>query len=871
MDLIITHSNLDFDGFSSLIAAKKLYPKAQAVLPSSLEKSVREFVLFYGEEFGFMREAECLLENIERLIIVETRFKNRLGRFANLVNNPDIEIYLYDHHPRTREDIQAKEDIGGNVGATTTLLVELVRKRNIEITPFEATALSLGIYEDTGFFSFPTTTKSDLEMAAFLLSKGADINVIARFIKRAISDEDLAILCGLISSTKLYKISGVNIGIALFGYSKYIEDLGNLANKLIDILDTDAIFVMAKIDSKVQFTARSRGSRLDVNKTMRHFDGGGHMTAASAFVKEENPEGLKEKLLKILTKQLKPKIFAADIMSYPVRTIGLKDTLREAKRLMDVYNLNGLVVKNRGKVVGVITEQDVAKAQVRGFLHSAVKGYMKQKFISVQIETPLHEIKEIMSRANSSIVPVFKEDKLAGIITRTNLMRDIHKKPALSHNKDVRQYITLNIKDRLLKSLPDRIVRRLKLIAKLSQTHNYKSFLVGGFVRDILLGVENFDIDIVIEKDTTGFARIFRDKVAGALVIYEKFGTAAVIMKDKSKVDFATAREERYDYPAALPEVEFATIQEDLSRRDFTINAMAVRLDKEHFGEVLDFFGGLEDLKKRHIRVLHKQSFIDDPTRIFRAIRFEQRYNFKIEPHTENLIKNAIEFKMFERISKQRLREELILILSEKHPLKAIKRMADLNELRFIHPSINFNKRISRLLNSCMRAVTWFEKSSNKRKLDRWLVFFMALVEDLNRKELNEVIAKFVFRKGDSKRLISSKIYSDRAVKRLCLKKEVKPSGMFRIFEELSYETIVFIVAKSGMNKYLVGRVTEFLERYNATKLRITGRDLKEMGLKPGPEFKKILRKVLFEKLDKGLRTKKEEIDFLRKFCKISI
>ncbi|MBM3253664.1 MAG: CBS domain-containing protein [Candidatus Omnitrophica bacterium] len=897
MELIITHSNLDFDGLSSLVAAKKLYPKAQAVLPSSLEKSVREFILFYGEELDLIRESECSLSEVSRLIIVETRLRSRLGKFSELTDKPNMEIHLYDHHPRTPEDIRAKEDTSKNVGATSTILIELVKKRDIKISPFEATVLSFGIYEDTGFFSFPTTTKLDLEMAGFLLSKGADINTISRYLKRAITEEDLNILSQLLNSIKLHSVYGVNIGIVMYKYQKYIEDLGSIANKLVDILDMEGIFIIAKINSKVQFTARSRSPHLDVNRIMRQFDGGGHTTAASAFIKEENLENLRDKLLKALEKHLKPKIFASDIMSYPIKTVNVKEKIQQAKAIMDLYDIEGLPVMEKGKPVGMITKSDVRKARARGFLHSIVKGYMS-RLVSVKSDTPLYQIKDTMLKLNSNRVLVLKENRLIGIITRSDLLKERFKdlsKRTPSNNKEIKLHnrhldiksvrnsiqrfgISNEVKNKILKNLPKSIVNRIQLLGRLSERYNYNSFLIGGFVRDLLLEVKNYDLDVVVEpvcrtgrKDAIGFARIFADKVKGALVVYEKFGTATVIMKDKSKVDFATAREEFYEYPAALPTVEFGTIKQDLYRRDFTINAMAIRINRENFGELLDFFGGLSDLKKKKIRVLHRLSFIDDPTRVFRAVRFEQRYNFKIEPYTESLIKNAIEFEMFERISKQRLREELILILSEENPIKAIRRMADLNELRFIYPSISFNKKIAGILSSVKESIRWFERSFRKRNLDKWLIYFMALLEDLTKRQLNEVIAKFVFKKGDSKRLISAKIYSDRVVQRFSSRKEFKPSEIFKLLEELSYETMVFIVAKSDLNERVTDRVSKFLREYNGTRLNITGKDLKEMGLKPGPEFKKILKRVLYAKLDKGLNTKAEELDYLRKYCLVNI
>ena len=233
--------------------------------------------------------------------------------------------------------------------------------------------------------------------------------------------------------------------------------------------------------------------------------------------------------------------------------------------------------------------------------------------------------------------------------------------------------------------LPTEILRLIRLIGAASRENGCDAFLVGGFVRDVLLGVRNFDLDIVVEGDAMRLAKDLVKKAGGSYVLHERFGTATAVLPwpvrskkirlDEVKIDFATARKERYKNPAALPTVEFSTVREDLYRRDFTINAMAVAVADKTFGHLIDFFGGRNDLLDKKIRVLHDASFLDDPTRILRAVRFEQRFDFKIEPRTEGLIKEALNKKMLDKTQKQRLRDELILILNEDRPGKALKRM----------------------------------------------------------------------------------------------------------------------------------------------------------------------------------------------------
>ena len=203
----------------------------------------------------------------------------------------------------------------------------------------------------------------------------------------------------------------------------------------------------------------------------------------------------------------------------------------------------------------------------------------------------------------------------------------------------------------------------MRKIGGISNEMGYGAFIVGGVVRDLILGVRNLDLDIVIEGDAIRLAGALSRSLNGTLVVHKKFGTATLVTKDALKIDLATARKETYKDPAAFPTVEFSSLEDDLSRRDFTINAMAVSINKKDFGRLVDLFGGVDDLKRGLIRVMHDASFIDDPTRILRAVRFGYRLGFAIEKHTEKLIEKAMDENIFAKLSPRRIRKEMTLIL----------------------------------------------------------------------------------------------------------------------------------------------------------------------------------------------------------------
>ena len=414
-----------------------------------------------------------------------------------------------------------------------------------------------------------------------------------------------------------------------------------------------------------------------------------------------------------------------------------------------------------------------------------------------------------------------------------------------------------------LNRLPGEVLERLRFIGNVADELNYPAYVVGGFVRDLLLGVDNFDLDIVIEGSGIKFAEELSRRLSAHLTRHRMFGTATVVTPDKIKIDIATARRETYEHPGSLPAVTFGTIRDDLSRRDFSINAMAFSISKGNFGKLIDFFQGRPDLKNKTLRILHDLSFIDDPTRILRIIRFTERYNFKISPHTLRLIREAVESKGLDRINKQRLRDELILLLKEDNPVKCIRRLDKLCGFSFLHPAIRLSAARFILFRRIDRTMKWFEAGfPHKRKIDLWLIYLIILLEGLEMRQIQEVIDNFAFSRGEKKRIISFKSEVDRAILRL--KEKVSPSRIYRLLEPLSYEVILLILVKEA-DPIVRNNIRDFLRHYNETRIFIGGADLKKLGIKPGPHFKEILKQALYAKLDKQLKTKEEELLYLRK------
>lgn len=866
MDLITTHANADFDALASMVAARKLYPRARLILPGSQERAVREFMSLCADLVKIEYERDAPLENVTRLVIVETRLKNRIGRMAHLVGKKGVEIHIYDHHPRSDEDIKADKDVYKKTGASTTILVDLIKNQEIKITPLEATIMALGIYEDTGSLSFPTTTRLDIDMVSFLVAQGADLRLVSSYLRRELTHKELSLLALLIQSTEIHIINGIHVAISATTSEEYVDDLSLLAHKLEEAENFNVIFVMVQTKDKVQFIARSGLPFVNVAKAAAVFGGGGHPSAAGAVIRDMNLPKAKAKLLEYLRSHMHSDIQVKELIAGKPVELKIDEPVSGAREKLTRSASEYAVVKDKGRLEGIASLKDLDRAIARGFGHARVKGYMSRKIFPVKPETSVYAAQDIIHEREVGCVPVFDGGHLLGLVTRSDILRAFHGRLfAGTPSEDMKEErrFTVNLTPKIKRALPEKMAYLLKFSGRLAEEMGFNAFAVGGFIRDLLLGVPNFDVDIVIEGNAIEYAKKLSKELCGVYVYHKRFGTATVFIPSPARIDIAMTRTEIYERPAALPTVKFGPIENDLYRRDFTINAMALRLYRKHFGELLDPFNGRNDLKEGIIRVLHDLSFVDDPTRIFRAVRFEQRFDFRIEPHTENLIKKAVGLKMVDRTQKQRIREEIIAILSEDRPLKAVRRLSELNELRFIDPDLKLKTSTVSLFNSAAEALAWYDNThiSKRHALESWLIYLAALIDELSLAKVKRICADFVFKKADAAKLVFYKKNGERILSVLSKKGKLKPSQVYEHLEGLPYEVMIMFMAKTR-SQAARRRIISYITKYANVKLDLRGDDLKKAGIEPGPHFKEIIRKTLHAKLDGRIKTKSEELGF---------
>ncbi|HQY56843.1 MAG: CBS domain-containing protein [Nitrospira sp.] len=878
MDLITTHLNADFDGLASMVAAGKLYPGAVLVLPGGAQESVRNFLTTHPLHIARLKDVA--LDQVRRLILVDVQEPERLGTLRDLKSRADVEVHIFDHHEVDDRPARAGSEWPSvtqrhvePVGATITLLVEQLNAQQVTLTAAEATLLALGLYEETGSLAYPSTTPRDLEAAAVVLRAGADLNVVAEVLRHPLNPHLIALLNDLLQSGSIYYLEGRKILVATSTYDRYRGDLAEAAQRLAELQGFDAVIVAIALDEKVEVIGRSRRPEIDVAWIAREFGGGGHAVAAAASIKGRTLIEVQEQLTRLLTERYRPTLLARDVMTQPVKTIVADATVAETERALTTYGVNVLpVVDQKTRYVGTISREVVQKALFHHLGDERIEDLARHDQYSAEPETPFHDIETRMIELNQRFVPVLSGGKTVGVITRTDLLRTLHEDVLASARGKAKSLMDVessggvrrrDVGGLLRDRLPREVYDLLQAAGDLGERLGYSAYVVGGFVRDLLLGIDNLDVDFVVEGDGIAFARALAKERAGRVKVHERFGTAVVWLPNGFKLDVATARTEYYEYPTALPTVEQSSIKKDLYRRDFTINTLAVRLNPRAFGQLIDFYGGQRDLKERLIRVLHSLSFVEDPTRVFRAIRFELRFDFHLSKETLALIKGAAKMELFHRLSGQRVLDELRFLFSERTPRQAVRRLADLDLLRFIHPTLTWSNRLDRRLIDVEAAQDWYKLSSFERKLNGWLVCAMALAEVMPDQAVREMLERFPFTEAERGAITAARFFTQPVCRALSRRAPLRPSETVALLTGLADETLVFLLAKNG-SASAKRNLSLYLTTYRNVKPTLTGKALQALGVKPGPLYRTILARLTEARLDGEVKTDAEERELVK-------
>jgi tRNA nucleotidyltransferase (CCA-adding enzyme) len=843
-EVIATHGNTDFDAFAAMIAARRLYPGAVVAI-AGLNRNVRDFYRLHAEELEPVVEVGRLeLEGIRRLVVVETTEASRLGDLESVALDPEVDKALFDHHG---DELPAWIKPGAAVfssdGALTTTLVGILAERELTPTPLEATTFALGIHEDTGSLTYATSTQRDADALAWCLRHGARQNVIAAYLHMPLSAAERDLLQHLVDALEPVDAGGDEILLAAARWPEYVEGVSNLAHKIVDLTDTLALVLLVEMEGRVFAVVRSRSDRIDASQLAAALGGGGHMQAASAISRLGLDEAREQVLAALEGAHREPRR-ARDVMSTPVRAVDPDESVRAAMMLCQRHGQSGVFVTDSGQVVGAVSREDLDKAIGHGLAHAPVRGIMSGRVATCVEDTPLAELQSLVTTAHGGRVAVLRNGELVGVVTRSDILRSLEGlEPGQEEPGE-------SLAEELL--AVERLRPVLDAVTGLGDRPE-GVYLVGGTLRDILLGEENFDLDIAVEGDAIAFARALANALDGRVTPHAKFGTAVVSYVEDERVDVVTMRTEFYDAPGALPTVERAGLHEDLFRRDFTINAMAVSLKATDFGRLFDPFGGRADLEARVVRVLHNLSFIDDPTRIFRAVRYEARHGFRLEEHSARLARGCIEMGLVGDLSSSRLREELVALLEEPAAARGIVRLGELGADRAIHQHLRADEEAAALFERA-RAL----RDELRIEVPSWRLGFAAIARDMSSAEAYDWLERLKVRRREVEHIVEAITIAPRIVERL-RSERLDASQVVALADAVSQDASLLALARADLPE-----LRDYFTRLREIRLEIDGADLARLGLPESPRVGEVLAELRRRKLNGELDGRQSELDAAR-------
>ena len=782
----------------------------------------------------------------------------------------------------------------GDTGANTTLLVEKLIEHGILVSPLEATLLALGIYEDTGNLTYASTTHRDAAALAWLLDpqRGVNLREVNEFLHHPITEEQRELLQALMDHSEFLDIAGYRVVIATAAAHGFTDELSTLAARLRDFHEPDAVFLVVDLGDVVQVVARSTTDAVDVGKVTQALGGGGHNRAAAAHLREITLEELRDRIVDLVRTTTRAAGTVREIMSMGRPQLLKPDTpIQEAARLMRRWGHEGFpVVQSEGgrdHLLGVLTRREADRAIDHGLGELPVHRFMRSGQVTVTTDDSIATLRKRMIESNWGQIPVVDNGQIIGIVTRTDLIK-------LWDEANLPDRRAAEIAQRLQRALNPVQYHLLQRIGAEVDRMNYAVYVVGGFVRDLMLdraGANplSLDVDIVIEGDAIAFARRMQSLYGGRVIEHKRFGTAKWQLKRAHEpvnvpkllrgmdeladpqrmleelpthLDFVTARTEFYTEPTVLPTVQQGSIKLDLHRRDFTINTLALCLNPDRWGNLLDFWNGLNDLNAGLVRVLHSLSFVDDATRILRAVRYEQRFGFRIEERTLELLRDALE--LLDRVTPARIRHELERILEEEEPEKAMLRLDELYVLQTLHPDLRMAPEMAHQF-ARLRELCGQEGADRVLVETPIVLLYWGIITYPIPPDALAALQERLGLKQETFRLMQS-LARLRARLPVLGDPAARPSQIVAALDDISPIALALLPVVSG-DRQVLAALDRYCHEWRDVQASLDGNDLQALGLPRGAIYRTVLADLRAGRLDGTINSREEEVACVRRIA----
>jgi tRNA nucleotidyltransferase (CCA-adding enzyme) len=863
--LITTHLHADLDCLGAMVGALKLHPGAKVLFPGSQEPAVRDLLASGLVELPEIRLKELDPDELDLVVLVDAQELGRLGPVADrLREKAKLRVVAYDHHldatPGEGIELHLRP-----VGATCTLMTGLLRERGLTLEAHEATALAAGIYEDTGSLLFPETTPEDLNAVAYLLGCGADLRRVSDHLRRALSPAQAALYHELVQNARTHRLRGEEVVLSEARPGRSVPDAALVVHQFVESARMGHFLALIAMEGRILLVARSRIAGLDMAAVARDFGGGGHRAAASASLRGLTLPEAREKVLASAESHLRPVLRAGDVMTRPVLLLPAEVPVRAAVEAMNRKRVNALPVLEKGRVVGAVTRQAADVALAHGLGEAGVLTLAEGPVAFVSAQADLDEVEKHLLSGPVRFVLVGEgpESEPEGIITRMVLFRHRYRQRTrgAAVPAPLAGAATEDVTATLRRRLPAGTLHWLDRAGKAAGELGLRTYLVGGVVRDLLLGREVADLDLVVEGDAASFARTLAGP-GDRLRVHPAFGTAVIHTADGLRADLAGARTEYYPEPGALPRVAEGDLRQDLFRRDFTVNALAIALHPDGHGLLVDYFDGRKDLRRGVLRVLHGLSFVEDPTRAYRALRFSLRLSFTLGRETETLLRAAVRQGVFGALKGARLFRELRPILEGPHPARALELLEAYGLLRAADPRLVRDRRTAERAGRLEEVLAWHRLLYRPVRPRTAVAFLMALTERQSPDSRRSLADRFALPRREADLLEGFDLPLRRLITRLGRRdRPPRPSTIFFACRGEPLELLLYAMAKTGRETARKA-IALYLSRLAETRLEIRGRDLVAAGVEQGPLLGRTMRRTLAARLDGKVRGREEEMAY---------
>lgn len=864
LELIVFPHNADLDHLGAVRCLSLQFPEAKILHPVRFKQNAWETarkldwfktINFSGVDFA----------NVHRIHLVGISQPRQNKELIEAVATSFNQTVVYSDHqpglpfPYSFEQINA-------LSLTASLLAPMLNKKFI-FSDDDIFLFTLAVTEKTWAGLSSRCRSDDQTVLNFLRSYHVSPARVANAIVLGMRE----------GQTGLYNHMRKNVEDIQYGYwpisfiavksAGHVQDLEPVVDAIWSDLAQPILIIMITANNFSRIWARSSLSQVDFFDVLAEFRPSRHRNWVFFNFSGNGHEQNRETLLQKLKENLKPDLTAGDIMSAAPQCIDWNSTIQHAFDLMLKFNIMSLIVTREDEFAGIVTRRDLDRALQMNLLDAIIGPYVPTSIPIVSPSTPVRVLKSLMVRYNLTRLPVLDGKKISGIITTHELLRFLPDNLPLPPDflplaEQIKMPDPSTLEDLVKRVFSLKIYHLLSKIGRFAAIKKLAVFAVGGFVRDLLLERPNFDIDIVVIGDAMSFSAALSTELACEHKVFDRFHTARIYLEDL-KVDFSSARIEHYANPGALPQIEYSGLSNDLYRRDFTINALALALNPEHFLELKDFFGGYNDLLHRRIRILHSFSFLEDPTRLFRALRFAGRFNFSLEQDTRRAFDLAISREALLKLSIKRIAAEISRSFNEERPQDVIASLFSAGLMRYLSPELVD----ASILPGRFKLIKGFIKRFMilGEDIDAEAIYWSGLLSVLNAVPAAKILDATGTphsRRVKILQALQAMNTIPSQINRIC---DTDNLQLYELLTGLEIETLLSLMAFS-MDKRNARKILHFISNLRRIKCSISGNDLLAIGVEPGPLFRQIFQHIIYLKLNGADPSPEEELEIARKF-----